>query len=98
MPEGLEVDAFIVRVPHRRRVDEARRVLVPVGVRRECSHRRAADADVVVLGMQRRERGQRPLGELALSIKENEDVWLVLMIRLPQCTLVGISAGSFQVT
>jgi len=159
---GLEVDAVIVRAPHRWRMDEARRVLVPIGGRREHSHlrarllsslsrsgarsvtffrvvpqltseedmrrvereiralardeavgpfqveiestdrpveaivRRAAAADLVVIGMQRRERGQRPLGELALSIAQKTSVPLVLISRRAQRTL-GISSGSFRV-
>ncbi len=161
---GLEVDAVIVRAPRRWRMDEAHRVLVPIGGRREHSHlrarllsslsrsgersvtffrvvpqatsqedmrrverdirglardeavgpfqveieatdqpveaivRRAADADLVVIGMQRRERGQRPLGELALSIAQKTSVPLVLISRRPQRTLAGISAGSIRAT
>ena len=159
---GLHVDAVIVRAPHRWRMDEARRVLVPIGGRREHSHlrarllsslsrsgersvtffrvvplatspddlrriereiremardeavgpyqveieatdhpveaivRRAAEADLVVIGMQRRDRGQRPLGELALSIAQKTDVPLVFISRRPQRSLAGLSTGSFR--
>lgn len=160
---GLGSDVVIVRAPHRWRMDEARRVLAPVGGRREHSHlrarllaslsrsgersltflhamspatspderrrveremkalardeaagpydvqvevtgdpgeaiiRRAAEADLVVMGMQRRERGQRPLGELALAIAHRTDVPLVLISRRPERSLAGLSTPSFFV-
>jgi nucleotide-binding universal stress UspA family protein len=149
----LDVDVVIVRAPRRWRMDEAKRVLVPIGGRREHSHlrarllaslfrsgersltflgalpatasrdirrraerdlrdlardeavgphtvevdstdnpreaiiRRATDADLVIMGMQRRERGQRPLGELVTAIAQETDVPLVLISRRSTLTL-----------
>jgi len=146
LPE-LDADVVILRAPHRWRMDGARRVLLPLGGRREHSHlrarllsslsrssersvtflravppsasadarrrterelrqlardeaagpyrveveatdhpreaiiRRASEADLVIMGMQRRERGQRPLGELALAIAQETDVPLILISR-----------------
>ena len=47
------------------------------------------------MGMQRRERGQRPLGELALAIAGRTDVPLILISRRPQRTLAGLTSSSF---
>ena len=159
---GLSSDVVIVRAPHRWRMDNAQRVLVPIGGRREHSHlrarllaslsrsgersleflhavspatppderrrveremramardeaagpynvevevtgdpgeaiiRRAAEADLVVMGMQRRERGQRPLGELALAIANRTNVPLVLISRRPERSLAGLSTPYFR--
>jgi len=158
---GLDTDAVIVRAPHRWRMDEARRVLVPLGGRREHSHLRArllaslsrsgdrlltflhvmspaatsderhrveremralardeaagpyevkveisdqpletiiertTEADLVVMGMERRSRGQRPLGDLAMAMAHRTEVPLVLISRRPQRSLAGLSAPSF---
>ena len=46
-------------------------------------------------GMQRRERGSRPLGELALAIAQRTDVPLILISRRPQRSLVGLTSTSF---
>jgi nucleotide-binding universal stress UspA family protein len=58
--------------------------------------RRAAEADLVVMGMQRRERGQRPLGELALAIANRTNVPLVLISRRPERSLAGLSTPYFR--
>jgi amino acid transporter len=158
----LQTDAVIVRAPPRWRMDEARRVLVPIGGRGEHSHlrarllaslsrssersltflhavagatspderhrmeremrrlardeaagpyvvevemtdepvdaimARASEADLVVLGMQRRDRGQRPLGDLALAIAQQTDVPLVLISRRPVRSLGGLSSATFR--
>jgi APA family basic amino acid/polyamine antiporter len=49
--------------------------------RREALVRRAAEADLVVLGIQRRGRGQHVLGELALAVAHETQVPLVLISR-----------------
>ncbi|MBT8479075.1 MAG: amino acid permease [Gemmatimonadetes bacterium] len=59
---------------------------------------KAADADLVVMGMERRSRGQRPLGDLALAIAQQTDVPLVLISRRPQRSIVGLSTASFLTT
>ncbi len=158
---GLSADVVIVRAPRGWHMSDARRVLIPVGGRREHSHLRArllaslsrssersltflhaipgstpaderrraekevrsiardeaagpyevevettddakaaiipraAEADLVIMGMQRRERGQRPLGELALAIAGRTDVPLILISRRPQRTLAGLTSSSF---
>jgi nucleotide-binding universal stress UspA family protein len=58
---------------------------------------RAAGADLVVLGMGHRERGHRPLGELARAIARRTDVPLVLISRRPARSLVGLSTPQFLV-
>jgi amino acid transporter len=159
---SLNSDAVIVRAPRGWHMSDARRVLVPIGGRREHSHLRArllaslsrsgersiaflhaipgatpsderrraerevralardeaagpyevevettddaksaiipraAEADLVVMGMQRRERGQRPLGVLALAIAQNTNVPLVLISRRPVRSLAGLSSTSFR--
>jgi nucleotide-binding universal stress UspA family protein len=153
----VQSDAVIVRVPHRWRMEEASRVLVPVAGRGEHSHlrarllaslsrsadrsltffhvmepaaadaerkrverdmrglardeaagpyaveigtsgapidaivARAAEADLVILGVQRRERGSRPLGELATAIAQRTTVPLILISRRPQRSLADIA-------
>ena len=57
---------------------------------------RASEADLVVLGMQRRERGSRPLGDLALAFAQQTKVPLVLISRRPVRSLGGLSATSFR--
>jgi nucleotide-binding universal stress UspA family protein len=54
---------------------------------------RASEADLVVLGMQRRGRGSRPLGELALAIAHRTDVPLVLISRRPARSLTDLYAA-----
>jgi nucleotide-binding universal stress UspA family protein len=159
---GLGCDVVIVRAPRGWHMSDARRVLVPIGGRREHSHLRArllsslsrsgersitflhaipgatpsderrraerevralardeaagpyevevettddaksaiipraAEADLVVMGMQRRERGQRPLGVLSLAIAQNTNVPLVLISRRPVRSLAGLSSTSFR--
>ncbi len=151
----LEVDVVIVRAPHRWHVTEARRVLVPIGGRRDQSRLRArliaslsrsgersltflrtappalapetrrrlerdldalardeatgpyevavedtdrpreaiiertADADLVVMGLPRRGRDWRGLGELARAVAHETDVPLVLIGRRPSAGLPG---------
>jgi nucleotide-binding universal stress UspA family protein len=146
---GLDVDAVILRAPHRWRMADAHRVLVPIGGRRDQSHlrarllaslsrsreraltyfhtlpadapdasrrrverdlrllardeaagpyevvvertddahaaivQRAAEADVVVMGTQRRGRGKPQIGELPLAIARETRVPLVLISRRP---------------
>ena len=53
------------------------------------------EADLVIMGMQRRDREQRPLGELALAIAQRTDVPLILISRRPQRTLAGLTSSSF---
>jgi hypothetical protein len=155
------VDVVILRAPHRWHMDGARRVLVPLGGRRDHSRlrarllaslsrsgersltflhavpaattpasrrtaeremralardeaagpyeveveatdnpveaivRRSAEADLVVLGMERRARGQRPLGDLALAIAQRTDVPLILISRRPHRSLVDLAPASF---
>jgi amino acid transporter len=57
---------------------------------------RAAEADLVVMGMERRARGQRPLGDLALAIAQQTDVPLVLISRRPVRSLAGLSSTGFR--
>jgi len=57
---------------------------------------RAAAADLVVMGMERRARGQRPLGDLALAIAQQTDVPLVLISRRPVRSLGGLSSTGFR--
>jgi hypothetical protein len=57
---------------------------------------RAAEADLVVMGMERRARGQRPLGDLALAIAQQTDVPLVLISRRPVRSLGGLSSATFR--
>ena len=146
----LEADVVIVRAPRRWRVTEARRVLVPIGGRRDQSHLRArliaslsrsgersltflrtvppgleagtrrrlesevdalardeatgpyevavevtdrprdaiiehaSAADLVVMGLPRRGREWRGLGELARAVAHETDVPLVLIARRPR--------------
>ena len=159
----LQADTVIVRAPPRWRMDDARRVLVPIGGRGDHSHLRArllsslsrsgdrsltflhavgtatsaderhrveremrklardeaagpyevrvdvtdapveaiiehaAGADLVVLGMGRRERRHRPLGELARAIARSTDVPVVMISRRPSRTLAGLSTPQFLV-
>lgn len=55
----------------------------------------ASEADLVVLGLQRRERGTRPLGELALAIAHRTDVPLVLISRRSIRPLAGLATPPF---
>lgn len=57
---------------------------------------RASEADLVVLGMQRRDRGQRPLGDLSLAIAQQTEVPLVLISRRPVRALGGLSSATFR--
>jgi nucleotide-binding universal stress UspA family protein len=57
--------------------------------------RRASGADLVVLGLQRRERGRRSLGELARVIAQRTDVPLVLISRRPARPLGGLPTPTF---
>lgn len=157
----FQADVVIIRAPHRWHINEARRVLVPIGGRGEHSHlrarllsslsrsgersmvflhavspaatsdelrrveadmrrlardeaagpyevdievtdapgeaiiRRASGADLVVLGMQRRERGSRSLGELARAIAQRTDVPLVLISRRPARSLGSLATPQF---
>ncbi len=159
---GLDSDVVIVRAPRGWRINDARRVLVPIGGRREHSHLRArllsslsrsgersltflhavptatsaderrhgerevrslardeaagpyevqvettddataaiipraAEADLVIMGMQRRELGHRPLGVLALAIAQRTDVPLVLISRRPARSLAGLATPHFR--
>jgi amino acid transporter len=159
---SLNADVVIVRAPRGWRMNDAQRVLVPIGGRREHSHLRArllaslsrsgersinflhaiptatpaderrrverevrglardeaagpyevevettddatqaiipraAEADLVIMGMQRRERGHRPLGVLALAIAQRTEVPLVLISRRPMRSLAGLSTPHFR--
>ena len=66
--------------------DDAQSAIIP----------RAAEADLVIMGMQRRERGSRPLGVLAMAIAQRTDVPLVLISRRPVRSLVDLSATGFR--
>lgn len=156
----LDADVVILRAPHRWRMAEAERVLVPIGGRRAHSHlrarllaslsrsgersvtflgtlpkttstearrraerelrnlardeaagpyevvvdyaedrreaiiRRAADADLVVMGMQRRRRVQHVLGELPLAVAGETEVPLVLIGRRPTRSAAAIASVS----
>lgn len=145
----LDADVVVMRAPHRWRMEEAKRVLVPLGGRRDHSHLRArliaslsrsqqrsltflstlpagaspeerrqftrdlrrmardeavgayevvvdedksplesilahtADADLLILGMQRQQRGQRTLGKLPLALAHQTQVPIVLIGRRP---------------
>lgn len=57
---------------------------------------KAAESDLVIMGMQRRERGSRPLGVLALAIAQSTDVPLVLISRRPIRSLAGLSTPYFR--
>ena len=158
----LQADTVILRAPPRWRMVDARRVLVPIGGRRDHSHlrarllaslsrsgdrsmtflhavgtttslderrraereirklardeaagpyevkvdvtdapveaiiERASGVDLVVLGMERREQGTRPLGTLGLAIAQRTDVPLVLISRRPVRSLTGLSSTSFR--
>ena len=160
----LQADVVIVRAPPRWRMDDVRRVLVPIGGRGDHSHLRArllaslsrsgdrsliflhavktatsaderhpaereirklardeaagpyevqvdvTDAPVqaiiaraagmylVVLGLGRRERVHRPVGELARAIARSTDVPLVLISRRPVRSLGGLSSTGFRLT
>ncbi len=58
---------------------------------------RAAGMDLVVLGLGRRERVHRPLGELARAIARSTDVPVVMISRRPSRTLAGLSTPQFLV-
>ena len=160
----LQADVVIVRAPPRWRMDDVRRVLVPIGGRGDHSHlrarllaslsrsgdrsliflhavetatsaderhraereirklardeaagpyevqvdvtdapvqaiiERAAGMDLVVLGLGRRERVHRPVGELARAIARSTDVPLVLISRRPVRSLGGLSSTGFRLT
>ena len=57
--------------------------------------RRAGEADLVVLGLQRRERGIRSIGELPRAIAQGTDVPLVLISRRPARSLASLSTAQF---
>ena len=57
--------------------------------------RRSAEADLVVLGMERRAKGQRPLGDLALAIAQHTDVPLILISRRPHRSIADLAPASF---
>jgi len=57
---------------------------------------RAAEADLVIMGLQRRERGSRPLGVLATAIAQRTDVPLVLISRRPVRSLADLSSTGFR--
>lgn len=66
--------------------DDAQSAIIP----------RAAESDLVIMGMQRRERGTRPLGVLAMAIAQRTDVPLVLISRRPVRSLAGLSSTGFR--
>jgi amino acid transporter len=157
----LAIDAVVLRAPHRWSMAEARRILVPIGGRRDQSHlrarllaslarssertvvffhtvppsspgetrrrierdlaalardeaagpyevvvepaadprqaivRRAAGADLVVMGAQRRGRGQPRIGDVPLAIARETAVPLVLISRRPTRALeIGLEISS----
>ena len=70
-----------------RKTVRGRVVYVPTGY--------AADADMVVMGLQRREKRRAGLGALSLAIARETDVPLVLICRRPTRSL-GFPAGRFR--
>ena len=60
---------------------------------REAIIKRALDSDLVVMGIQRGNRGELALGELPLAIAQETDLPLVLIARRPNRSPIRLRTG-----